>query len=370
MMIQKLATKIVQEVRKLIDEDIIVVNTDGVIIASTIKERIGTFHEGAKLVLQHKEKLIIKQEDEQTLQGVRSGINLPVFFQGEVVGVIGITGNPDKVSPFGEIIKKMTELLINESYYSEQLDWQSRQLEAFVFDWIQLREWDNVFLEKARLLTIDLSKQRIAVIAEFYKDGLYVTRNMWDSILGWKHLMKDDVIVRLGNNRIVLLLGINKEIPFSQLESKLEQWKKFLQEQLQTNISIGVGQRSSAKLLKESYRQAERAVKMANRKAKIIYDDKLTLEILFDDITSETRGTFLSRTIHPLLEEKELLKTIREFFRQNQSLKYTAKALHIHINTLHYRLTKIERLTNLSVNQLHDLVSLYIGICLLDEHTK
>jgi sugar diacid utilization regulator len=47
LLLPELALKIVKEVKKLIDEEIIVVNKDGIIIASTDQKRVGEFHEGA-----------------------------------------------------------------------------------------------------------------------------------------------------------------------------------------------------------------------------------------------------------------------------------------------------------------------------------
>jgi carbohydrate diacid regulator len=51
LLLPELAEKIVKEVRKLIGEDIIVVNIDGYVIASTDLARVGTFHEGALVTL-------------------------------------------------------------------------------------------------------------------------------------------------------------------------------------------------------------------------------------------------------------------------------------------------------------------------------
>ena len=48
------AKKIVNEVRKLLNEEIVVMNTAGTIIASTNNERIGTFHEGALITSKKK----------------------------------------------------------------------------------------------------------------------------------------------------------------------------------------------------------------------------------------------------------------------------------------------------------------------------
>jgi len=75
-----IAEKIVKDVKKLIGEDIIIVNTEGIIIASTDQDRIGNFHQGALLAVEKKDRIIILEMDERKLIGVRAGINLPVFF--------------------------------------------------------------------------------------------------------------------------------------------------------------------------------------------------------------------------------------------------------------------------------------------------
>jgi carbohydrate diacid regulator len=63
MLKQELAENIVKEVRILIDEDVIVVGTDGIIIASTDRLRLNSFHEGAFRVSNTKQRLIISKED-------------------------------------------------------------------------------------------------------------------------------------------------------------------------------------------------------------------------------------------------------------------------------------------------------------------
>ncbi len=88
------------------------------------------------------------------------------------------------------------------------------------------------------------------------------------------------------------------------------------------------------------------------------------------DISAETREQFLERTIENLLSFPELIHTLRLFIDYNQSYKQTAKQLHIHINTLHYRLKKIEEHTGLDPKQFEDLNVLYFALLLLDDHTK
>jgi carbohydrate diacid regulator len=371
MLSPKLAENIVKEVRKLIGEDIIVVNTEGIIFASTDKKRVGTFHEGAQIASQEKRKFIITEEDQKRLQGVKAGINFPIFFQHDVIGVIGITGVPEKVTPFGEIIRKMTELLISESYYAEQFDQQSRAMETFIMDWVQLTEWDRNFLNRAKLLAVNVSVDRMAAIVEVSGQDYIISRDIWSSIINWFVNNQNDIVIRWGNERIVILFDSSLRLSRDQIHKRISKFLSFVNSKMGIPAHCGIGQIVPSTEMKNSFRQAERALKIAKQKQKtIVFDEELTLEMILDELNSKTKTEFIKRTIAPLLSEKELLDTIKVFFQQNSSLKNTANALHVHINTLHYRLKKIEEYTNLDTKNIHDLLNMYIAVLLLDENTK
>nr|WP_241736728.1 helix-turn-helix domain-containing protein [Anoxybacillus flavithermus] len=89
-----------------------------------------------------------------------------------------------------------------------------------------------------------------------------------------------------------------------------------------------------------------------------------------EDISPATKQELIKRTIEPLIHDEELLHTLRTLFANDLSLKRTAEALHIHINTLHYRLKKIQDYTKLNVRHLEHIITLYLAIRFLDETTK
>lgn len=368
MLIKELAEKIVVEVRRLLNEDIIVVDTKGQIMASTDPNRVNTFHEGALIASERKEKLVITEEDQAVLKGVKAGINLPIFFQRDVVGVIGITGNPDAVSPFAEIIRKMTELLISESYYTEQFDWQSRSIEAFLLDWIQLKEWSESFIERATLLNIDLKVDRQVMIAEVGGDPQALHRDLWLSILSWDERGQNEIISRWGNKRIIYLLTPSQRN--RDTRKKALRFHDFLLNRFKCDVSVGVGLITAPSKLKQSYHQAERALNARDSEGALVFDEDLALEMIFDDIKQQTKEDFVKRTINPLLAEPELLATLRKLIENHFSLKKTAQALHIHINTLHYRLKKMTELTGLNPRNIDDFFTLYLSIIFLDKHIK
>ncbi len=57
-----------------------------------------------------------------------------------------------------------------------------------------------------------------------------------------------------------------------------------------------------------------------------------------------------------------LLKTLSTFFAQNCDLAQTCESLHIHRNTLRYRLDKIQQETSLDINKLDDKIQLYLAL--------
>ncbi|MFS0861868.1 CdaR family transcriptional regulator [Fredinandcohnia sp. 179-A 10B2 NHS] len=363
MLIPSLAKKIIQEVRRLIDEDIIIVDTTGTIIASTESGRLGNFHEGALLASRDQKKIVITKEMEETLQGVRAGINLPVLFQNKVVGVIGITGDPEKISPYGELLKKMTELLIQESYYAEQMELDSRTLETFVFDWLQIKEPTSEFLSRAELLGVEINTERQIVMASIHGASLTIKElsNHMQQLMG-----NEDLFVRWGNDRFLLLLT-RKQKP--QLVEFLLKLKNEFETQYNLKISFGVGQIVQGYKLRKSFDEAERALQVAKRISGIQFDDELTLEMLLQGISNNVGAEFVLRTIGDLLLDPVLIKTLQVFIEENQSIKQTSESLHIHVNTLHYRLQKIEEITGLHPRKFTDLATLYLGL-LLEEYPK
>lgn len=368
MLLPKLAARIVLEVRKLLDEEIIVVNTNGIIIAGTDEKRIGTFHEGALITLEKKQKLIITEENLHFLKGVKAGINLPIFFQHEVIGVIGITGDPMKVTPFGEIIRKMTELLISENYFTEQFESHYRALESFILDWIQLKEWNDSFVNKARVFNIELNVSRIAAIIQFKQMIKPLTRDEWSSIFNYLNPMSNDIAARFGNERVLLILDGETNTSRLLIEKKLLDFIHYLEKNFGVIAYAGIGQQVPSKEIGQSYRHAERALKSTEVQRKIIFDEDLTFEMIMDELSATTKAEFIQRTIEPIITDKELIDTLKELMNQNHSLKNTAEKLHIHINTLHYRLKKLEEMTGLNHQNLHDLLSLYIALHILDKH--
>lgn len=62
----------------------------------------------------------------------------------------------------------------------------------------------------------------------------------------------------------------------------------------------------------------------------------------------------------------ELLPTLRKLLDSNVNMKSTADSLFIHVNTLYYRVSKIEELLDIDFSDMSSRVNLFIAIKVWD----
>ncbi|KOT66942.1 hypothetical protein ADK44_04740, partial [Streptomyces rimosus subsp. rimosus] len=73
-------------------------------------------------------------------------------------------------------------------------------------------------------------------------------------------------------------------------------------------------------------------------------------------VPADVRAVFSARTLRPLLPEHDrtgtLLHTLETFLHHDASWSRTAAALHLHVNTVRYRIQRIEHLTGRDLTRL------------------
>ena len=74
-----------------------IMDTDAIIVASTEKSRIGTFHQGAAEVLATGKPVLVRKENLADYPGAREGYNMPIYLDDEMIGVVGMFGDEAEV---------------------------------------------------------------------------------------------------------------------------------------------------------------------------------------------------------------------------------------------------------------------------------
>lgn len=122
-----------------------------------------------------------------------------------------------------------------------------------------------------------------------------------------------------------------------------------------TELIMGVGRAElGLKGIQNSFQQAEMAMLLGEnikkKKTLNIYEyDELGVFLLLDKLKyTKEIDTLYTNIIGDLINQDknfELLNTLQAYFDNDESLKITADILFIHVNTLKYRMKKIEKIT-------------------------
>ena len=165
------ARQIVEELGGILDEKVNVMDSSGEIVASTDPERVGELHMGALRIIKNNLPILVV-EDNDLKKGVRAGINLPVLFEGKIAGVVGVTGDPEKLSKDAVIIQKMTEILLINTYQNTLLEKDKRRRSTFLQEWLFREESyvSDTFRDRGMQLGVDVRMPRRVLVVHVEKE--------------------------------------------------------------------------------------------------------------------------------------------------------------------------------------------------------
>lgn len=95
-----------------IEYNINIIDREGVIIASRDPTRVGDFHDAARQLVSSGASIERVEPGSGLPSGVRPGVNLPIVYKAETIGVVGITGDPDAVTALAYAVKTSLESMI------------------------------------------------------------------------------------------------------------------------------------------------------------------------------------------------------------------------------------------------------------------
>lgn len=350
---QVLGAKIVEELTSLIDKNVLVTDKNGFVIASTDPARVNTFHEGAALAMKNQQPLHMTKEMCENLAGVRPGIVMPIIISDLPIGVLGVTGKPSEVEKYAKLVKKVAELFITDLISRQEKERGIREIEFFFFDLVTSDSSFETIEGRAKMLNINTSMyQRIAMMQT---NRQYEIEDV-ENLLRIQTIHPEMKIIRWGLERLIFLLpNISKQ----ELKIGLQKLAQKVAGPNTGKLPVGVGKAGDFQYLKESFQQAEMAHAVSARQGEIVFEEDLKLELLYYSIPKEVQEEFIRRTIAPLLDETELLHNLEVFLQKRSSVQAVADELHIHKNTLIYRLNKIENILSISLSDNNDLATVY-----------
>ena len=226
---------------------------------------------------------------------------------------------------------------------------------------------------RARSLGWELLHKRAVMVVDLDKfEQYYLTHREWreerfQQVKEWLLHATSEVVSECNpqsilvdrSDSVILLPHFEPGTPPSMARRGIEGLAKAIcqraQEQLdELSITVAIGGLcDSVEGLRDSYREAKAALNVARKIARhrpIIWYNDVALYVLLDRLATEpeTRRWF-EHNLGPLVEYDrnkgtELVRTLETYFDVNQMQQRAAHQLGIHLNTLKYRLRRIEEI--------------------------
>lgn len=380
MLLQKeTCQKIVDRFINILDANINIMDLNAKIIASTNQARVGIFHSGAQSCISNGRELIITKATQKLYPGCEPGINLPIYYDEDIIGTVGITGDPEAIKGYTLIVKELVELIVAEdehrkytalkeetkrSFFTQLFNAFTPDQEALLESHAPIADFNFSDNKRIILLAINaldstiqndktsLEKQKLKTkIKAYIKTKLQLHEDIID--------LYDDEIILILNDHIGLepfLTTITHA-----LTKYYELIPTFYISDLCTRLKDYAQNYKKTKALTALYKQQKPP-------SPLLWVKHYHLELMLDTLSAHEKNYYLN-TFHHIFNEGskdqsyyDLLETISIYFECNMNNNDTATKMNLHRNTVRYRLNKFKDLYQIDISKPYECMKVYLAI--------
>lgn len=352
MLIERRIQKVLDKVVRNIQMEADILDSDGVIVASSENSRIGK-----------QENLIrysdIPEEKNGFIFGGRTYMKINAGFSRTYY--LSMEGTSKVVRNYCILIISLMELYLKSSIQKMDRDdtvcaAMLGQISDLEFQEV-IGEYD-IEVEIPRCVFVIRTEDMKA--SEIYK----VMLNVFP-----KHMQ--DFLVLMDSQTIGLVKTIMDDMDEEELIQLGEAIEDTVLSETSAGAYIGIGRiKNSIYEIRESYKEAIDAMNigMVFEPNNNVYSyDALLLERFLNEVPMNIGEKYYKNIFHEEFGKAltdEMIATIEKFFENNLNLSETSRQLYIHRNTLVYRLDKIQKILGLDLRNFHDAVTFKIMMML------
>lgn len=362
------ADKIIQEISKVVDHHINIINNNGFVIASTDLLRVNNFHEAAHIVIRNNYQELIVEYDEQ-YEGCMTGVNLPIYFSKEIIGVVGITGNPEIVGKYARIIQKMTEMVIYEYFNLWNRNYEEQLKLVFTNDLINGNFFSSLFEIEEGLHKNNLDvKGKYTVALIKYVQGNDVRSN--SQLNTARHnIIKQYITNKISYRKSLVSYNgkffiIISNLILEELNKEMEYLCKKVKEIHRVPLLCSIGNTyDSYENISKSYNEAVSVSNLIGNETGIYQFNKISLNVALSKIPENYKSTLKGQVFSQCSrkEMQEFTDFIKSYFSCNGSLKLLSNKYYVHKNTVQYKIQKIKEKTGYDLRTYKDMFILYLA---------
>lgn len=355
-----------------------IINEYGEIIASGDSKRVGKTHSGALEVIEKRMSLPYFDFIDNDTESSKPGINMPLFFKGEVIGVVGVTGNPEEINIIANMVKMTTEILIEKEIDIDKKIFKQTTLNNYIYKIISKENLNylnliNIWAEKNKYL---FNIERAVCMIKFeknenwdmYKTSEYIINKMQYL----KYFYKQDIVSYLGNGQFIIIKSFSDKERIDK-KSALKKFFISLQKEIDGRLDLKFSAVCGAVVkglddIPESYEQANFLLNYTECKNNVVYFiEDYILEFLI--LSNKANSKMILKNSLNIINRSSLYKeTIIAMSKYDMNINKACKNLSAHRNTIIYRMKKIKEVLGLDpINNHKDRIKFYILSIILND---
>jgi carbohydrate diacid regulator len=356
-----LAQDIVDRAMAILPYNVNVMDYLGIIIGSGDAGRLCTRHEGAQAVLANGQVVEIDSRAARQMGGVKPGLNLPLMLDHKLVGVLGITGEPEEVRVYGELVKMTAEMLMEHRRQQADRQWRQQRSE----DLLSRLLWQDCpasLVDEARQLGLQPQLVRQVVLIQLTEQsGAAGQIAAW---LGARHA--DSWCVVREPALLYWCRTVGKERDDEQLLRQFDEhgWAVMRIATVEPSADLATLRLACAAardlLDYAAHTSASHLKPGLNQRVLRLEDHRLPL--LFWRYRHDWLAQDVTEPVGRLHNHPQLLDTLSGWLAHNGESQTCAEALGIHRNSLRYRLDRVTEITGCNPYHTDDLLRLYLGV--------
>ncbi|MEW9682923.1 sugar diacid recognition domain-containing protein [Pseudomonas sp. TE50-2] len=355
-----LAQDIVDRAMAILPCNVNVMDSQGLILGSGEAERINTRHEGAQLVLANGRIVELDVEAAKCLKGVQPGVNLPLMLDGRLIGVLGLTGDPQQLRTYGELVRMTAEMLLAQRHLQVEQQWRRQRCDDLLALLLGGSGDSPRLVDEARQLGLKPNLPRIACLFELRGGPTAEALSAW--------LMSrypDSWCVSPARQSLLWCRPAGVPLDEPRLLERLQRHGWDVE-----RLALG-SPAQSLEQLRRSYRRVRDLLAYGRE---VLPDERLLslaryrLPAL---LWRHRNDDALDELLEPLQRIRakdasgQLLLTLRAWCAHDGQSQACAEALGIHRNSLRYRLERIAEVGEVDPLRMEGMLSLYLGLQLL-----
>ena len=316
-----------------------VMNTDGIIIASSDPARVGSYHHGAREAVMKGSAVNIYKNQLEYYHGAKEGCNMPLRVNGVIVGVVGIYGNPDEIQELAHLLEEYVSKYFQLESLLQPIG-SEEAIRGMILANLFSPSEENLATAGSLMdrLQIRLTYPVLVAVLEA-PEPLTLEQQEKDFVRelesrGFADRHKD--IWGILNKRMVLVASHEEGRSIQPLKDLASLgYRVSLGRQAATAWEIKAGYQQAALLSSGAEEAWQDMADLSTRCRYLLYQAASEGTELLDFLATRFTGAF------SVDEQQMLLESARIYYEEERSVSRAAERLFVHKNTLQYRIKRL-----------------------------